>query len=50
MSKMIVDIFAYIGDERNMFAGLSWEKEIRSLKDPHIPPNPSSKYEIGAAN
>ena len=33
-----------------MFAGLEWEKEIRSLGDPYIPFNPSSKFEFVAGN
>ena len=24
-----------MGDERDMFPGLGWEKEIESLRDPH---------------
>ena len=28
-----------MGDERDTFAGLRWEKEIRILGDPHIPLN-----------
>jgi hypothetical protein len=26
-----------MGEERDMFSGLGWEKEIRSLGDPHVP-------------
>jgi hypothetical protein len=26
-----------MGEEIDMFAGLGWEKEIRSLGDPHVP-------------
>jgi hypothetical protein len=26
-----------MGDERDMFVGLGWEKEIKNLADPHIP-------------
>jgi hypothetical protein len=33
-----------------MFVGLGWEKEIRSLGDPHIPSNPSPKFEFAAGN
>ena len=39
-----------MGDERDMFVGLGWEKEIRSLGDPHVPFNPSPEHDIGAAN
>ena len=39
-----------MGDERDMFAGLGWEKEIRSPGDPHIPFNPSPKFEFTAGN
>ena len=39
-----------MGDERDMFAGLGWEKEIRSLGDPHIPFNPSPEFEFAAGN
>ena len=30
-----------MGEERDMFAGLGWEKGIRSLGDPHVPFNSS---------
>ena len=33
-----------MGDERDMFAGLGWEK------DPHVPFNPSPEHDIGAVN
>ena len=33
-----------------MFVGLGWEKEIRSLGDPHVPFNPLSEHDIGATN
>src|SRR6202022_2803281 len=36
-----------MGEERDMFAGLGWKKEIRSLGDPHIPFNPSPKHDNG---
>ena len=39
-----------MGEERDMFVGLRWEKEIRSLGDPHVPFNPSSDHNIGAEN
>ena len=39
-----------MGEERDMFAGLGWEKEIRSLGDPHVPLNPSLEYNIGVGN
>ena len=39
-----------MGEERDMFAGLRWEKEIRGLEDPHVPFNPSHEHDIGAAN
>ena len=34
-----------MGEERDMFEGLGWDKEVVSLGDPHIPFNPSSKRE-----
>ena len=34
-----------MGEERDMFEGLGWDKEIVSLGDLHIPFNPSSKRE-----
>ena len=36
-----------MGEERDMFADLGWEKEIRSLGDPYVPFNPSPKHDIG---
>jgi hypothetical protein len=39
-----------MGDERDMFAGLGWEKEIRSLGDLHIPFNPSPEFEFVVGN
>jgi hypothetical protein len=39
-----------MGDERDMFVGLGWEKKIRSLRDPHIPFNPSPEFEFAARN
>ena len=36
-----------MGEERDMFAGLGWEKEIRSLGDPHVPFNPSPEHGRG---
>ena len=39
-----------MGDERDMFAGLGWEKEIRSLGEPHILFNPSPEFEFAAGN
>ena len=39
-----------MGDEGDMFAGLRWEKEIRSQGDPHIPFNPSPEFELVAKN
>src|SRR5450631_89389 len=39
-----------MGEERDMFAGLGWEKEIRSLGDSHVPFNPLPEHDIGAAN
>ena len=37
-------------DERDMFAGLGWEKEIGSLRDLHIPFNPSPEFEFVVEN
>ena len=37
-------------DERDMFVGLGWEKEIRSLGNPHIPFNPSQEFEFVVGN
>ena len=39
-----------MGDNRDMFVGLGWEKKIRSLRDPHIPFNPSPEFEFVAGN
>jgi hypothetical protein len=39
-----------MGDERDMFAGLGWKKEIRSLADPHIPVNLSPEFSFAAGN
>jgi hypothetical protein len=39
-----------MGDERDMFAGLGWEKEIRSLGDPHILFDPSPDFEFVVGN
>ena len=39
-----------MGEERDMFANLGWEKEIRSLEDPNVPFNPSPEYDIGDGN
>jgi hypothetical protein len=39
-----------MGDERDMFAELGWEKEIRSLADPHIPVNLLPEFEFAAGN
>ena len=33
-----------------MFAGPRWEKEIRSIGDPHVPFNSSPEHDIGVAN
>jgi hypothetical protein len=39
-----------MGNERDMFAGLRWEKKIRSLADPHIPVNLSPEFSFAAGN
>ena len=39
-----------MGDEIDMFVGLGWEKEIKSLGDPHVPFNPFPEHDIGVAN
>ena len=39
-----------MGEKRDMFAGLGWEKEIRSLDDPHIPVNSSPEFEFRPGN
>jgi hypothetical protein len=36
-----------MGEERDMFAGLGCEKEIRSLGDPHVIFNPSPEHDKG---
>ena len=33
-----------------MFVGLGWEKEIKSLRDPHVPFNSSPKHNICIVN
>ena len=37
-------------EERDMIAGLRWEKEIRSSEDLHVPFTPSPEYDIRARN
>src|ERR1700737_2895545 len=37
-----------MGEERDMFAGLGWEKEIGSLGNPHVPFNPSPEHDNSA--
>jgi hypothetical protein len=39
-----------MGDERDMFAGLRWDKEIRNLADPHISFNSSPEFEFADGN
>ena len=39
-----------MGDERDMFVGLGWKKEIRILGDLHIPFNSSPEFEFATAN
>ena len=39
-----------MGEAKNMFVGLGWEKDIQSLGDPHVPFNPSPKHDISARN
>jgi hypothetical protein len=39
-----------MGEDRDMFADLGWEKEIKSLRDLHVPFTPSPKYDICAGN
>ena len=39
-----------MGEERDMFAGLGWENDIRSLGDLHVPFNLLLEYDIGAGN
>ena len=33
-----------------MFAGLGWEKETRSLGNPHVPFNPLLEHDIDVGN
>ena len=37
-------------EERDLFAGLGWEKEIRRLGYPHVAFNSSPEHDIGAEN
>ena len=39
-----------MGEERDMFPRLGWEKVIRSLGDLHVHFNPLPEHDIGAAN
>ena len=39
-----------MGEEKDMFAGLGWEKEIRSLEYPHIFFTPSPEHNKCAGN
>jgi hypothetical protein len=39
-----------MGEETNIFVGLGWKKEIRSLGDPHVPFKLSSEHDICAGN
>ena len=39
-----------MGENRDIFVGLGWEKEIRSLGNPHIPFNSSPEFEFRPAN
>ena len=39
-----------MGEERDTYVGLGWEKEIRSLGDPDVPFIPSPERDIGAEN
>jgi hypothetical protein len=39
-----------MGEERDMFVGLGWEKVIKSLGYPHVPFNPSPEHDIGVGN
>jgi hypothetical protein len=39
-----------MGEVRDMFAGLGWEKDIRNIGDPYVPFTPLPKYDIGVAN
>ena len=47
---MIVYTLAHMGKKKNIFAGLGWEKKIRSLRDPYIPVNSSPKFEFRLGN
>ena len=47
---MNVETYAHNGDERDMFVGLGWEKEIRSLENFHVLFNLSLEYDIGVVN
>ena len=38
-----------MGEKRDMFEGLGWDKEIVSLGDPHVPFNPSLECERSVA-
>lgn len=38
-----------MGEKRNMFLGLGWEKEIRRLGDPHVSLNPSPERDRSVA-
>ena len=39
-----------MGDEKDIFVGLRWEKEIGSLGDSHVPFHPLPVHDIGAGN
>ena len=39
-----------MGDKRDIFAGLTWKKEIRSLGDPHVHFNSLPKHNICVVN
>ena len=39
-----------MGEKRDMFAGLVWGNEIRSLGDPHIPFSSSPEFEFRPGN
>jgi hypothetical protein len=39
-----------MGDEKDMFTRLRWEKDIRSLGAPHISFNPSPEFEFAVGN
>ena len=39
-----------MGEERDMFVGLGWEKETTSLGDPHVLFNSSPEHNISAGN